>query len=34
MLTPVFSVAYLRNVTSLFYETANKVSRFKTNDLC
>ena len=26
MLTPVFSVAYLRNVTTLFYETSSKVS--------
>ena len=26
MLTPVFSIAYLRNVTPLFYETSHKVS--------
>ena len=26
MLTPVFSIAYLRNVTTLFYETSFKVS--------
>ena len=28
MLTPVFSIAYLRNVTPLFYETSHKVSMY------
>lgn len=26
MLTPVFSIAYLRGLTSVFYETTHKVS--------
>ena len=27
MLTPVFSIAYLRGITSVFYETTHKVCR-------
>ena len=33
MLTPVFSVAYLRNVTPLFYEVAHKVRVYRATSV-